>query len=233
MRRLRAFAVATAIFAAISPAHSDVSLPSVFQILGNVTSTARPVANVLVIALNLNSFEAVQTYTGADGSFQLPSLPAGVYKIIALKHGLLPTTATLVPTQKDHRVNLRMKSENAKGKSLNQEIWEIRGSLPPDVLREVDLVMASAAPIEVAPYQVPRFKGEMISMTAVAQQAAAPAFAQTALGVQSRIGDTWQIGIRGDLQRIEDPSDGQTFGGDALAEANTIEMELRSSPTDS
>ncbi|HVS32693.1 MAG TPA: carboxypeptidase-like regulatory domain-containing protein [Thermoanaerobaculia bacterium] len=234
MRRLRALAVATAIVAAISPAHSDVSLPSVFQILGSITSTARPVSNALVIALNLNSFEAVQTYSAADGSFQLPSLPAGVYKIIAFKAGLLPTTATLVPTQKDHRVNLRMKNEGAaKGKSLNQEIWEIRGSLPADVLREVDLVMASAEPADVAPYHVPRLKGEMISMTAVAQQSAVPAFAQTALGVQSRIGDTWQIGIRGDLQRIDDPTDGLSFGGDPLAQANTIEMELRSSPTDS
>ncbi len=234
MRRLRALAVATAIVAAISPAHSDVSLPSVFQILGSVTSTARPVSNALVIALNLNSFEAVQTYSAADGSFQLPSLPAGVYKIIAVKAGLLPTTATLVPTQEDHRVNLRMKNEGAaKGKSLNQEIWEIRGSLPADVLREVDLVMAAAEPADVAPYHVPRLKGEMISMTAVAQQSAVPAFAQTALGVQSRIGDTWQIGIRGDLHRIDDPTDGLSFGGDPLAQANTIEMELRSSPTDS
>jgi hypothetical protein len=233
MRRLRALAIAAAVFAASTPAQPDVALPSVFQLLGNVTNAARPVANALVIALNLNSFDASQTYTGADGSFTLPALKSGVYKIIAVKQGFIPTTSTLVPTKTDHRVNLRLQTEKqARGRSVSQEIWEIRGSLPPDILREVDQVLAQPMEVAAASYNVPRLKGEMVSMTAVAQQAAAPAFAQTALGVQSRIGESWQLGIRGDLQRIDDPTDRQTFGT-SLAEAKTMEMELHSSPTNS
>jgi hypothetical protein len=234
MRRFRVLAIAAALLTATSPARPDAALPTVFQLLGNVTNAARPVANALVIALNLNNFDAIQTYTGRDGSFSLPSMPAGVYKIIAVKQGFMPATATLVPTRNDHRVNLRLQNEKqAKGKNVAQEIWEIRGSLPADVLREIDFVLAAPpdVPQVAAAYEVPRLKGEMVSMTsAVAKQQTAPAMTQTALGVQSRIGDSWQLGIRGDMQRIDDRTAGEGFG-ETLAEASTMEMELRSSPT--
>src|SRR2546430_1124477 len=81
-------------------------------------------------------------------------------------------------------------------------------------------------------YDIPRFRGEMMSMTGVASQTAAPAFAQTALGVQSRLSDNWQIGFRGNLHRVEDPTDDRNFGT-PLAQSSAMQMELRSSPTDS
>ncbi|HEX8154211.1 MAG TPA: carboxypeptidase-like regulatory domain-containing protein, partial [Thermoanaerobaculia bacterium] len=71
--------------ATISPARANAPsapIPAVLQVLGSVTNAARPVANALVIALNVNSFEALQTYTTVDGKFVLPPLRAGVYKII-------------------------------------------------------------------------------------------------------------------------------------------------------
>src|SRR5688572_30781369 len=86
MRRTRAIVVAAALALVASPARPEVTLPAVLQVLGNVTNAARPVANALVIALNLSSFEAIQTYSGADGSFALPPLQNGIYKIIAVKH---------------------------------------------------------------------------------------------------------------------------------------------------
>lgn len=233
MRRVRALTFLTALAVIAAPARPEVSLPTAVQVLGNVTNAARPIGQALVIALNLNSFDAIQTYSLADGSFVLPPLKAGVYKIIAIKHGFVPATATIVGTKADHRVSLRLQSEaKAKGRNAAQEIWEIRGSLPPDILREVDLVLAEkpAEPDQFASYEMPRLRGEMFSMTAVANHEAAPAFAQTAVGVQSRLGDNWQIGLRGDLQRFTDA--GQTVR-DTLAETSVMEMELRSSPRDS
>src|SRR5579859_1338095 len=101
MRRLRAIAFASAILATAGTARPEIAVvPSFLNVLGSVTNAARPVANALVIALNLNSFEANQTFTGADGSFTLPLLRAGVYKIIAVKYGLAPASTTLVPTGK-------------------------------------------------------------------------------------------------------------------------------------
>lgn len=229
MRRARAIAFATALTILAAPVRPDVRLPGTLNILGNVTNAARPVSNALVVALNLTSFEAFQTYTSPDGSFQLPALQSGIYKVIAVKYGFAPASATVVPNKPSQRVSLKMRTEKeaAGRRKLNQELWELRGSLPADILREIDLAMAP--PQQAPSYEMPRFRGEMVSMTGVASENAAQ-FAQTGLGVHSRLGDTWQLGIRGDLQRIDDPTDRENFGGPA-AEASVMEMELRSSPT--
>lgn len=238
MRRLRAIAIASAIVILAVPAQSEVPLPAFLQVLGNVTSSARPVGNALVIALNLNNLEAIQTFSGSDGSFALPQLPSGVYKIIAMKYGFSPAIETVVPTKKDHHLKLRLETEK-QSRSSNQQIWEIRGSLPPDILRDIDMVMTPPpdpiGPVATAAYAVPRFKGEMMSMTGMtsgAMSQSSPAFAQTALGLQSRLGDNWQLGFRGNLHRVEDPNDNESFGT-PVAEASAAQIELRSSPTDS
>lgn len=239
MRRLRAIAIASAaivIFAV--PAHSEVPLPAVLQVLGNVTTSARPVGNALVIALNLNNLESIQTFSGSDGSFTLPHLPAGVYRVIAMKYGFAPAIETIVPTKKDHHLKLKLEADK-QSRGTNQEMWEIRGSLPPDVLRQIDMVMTPPpdpiGPIAAVAYDMPRFKGEMVSMTGMSAGTASPsgpAFAQTALGLQSRLGENWQIGFRGNLHRVEDPTDDESFGS-PVAASSAATIELRSSPTDS
>lgn len=232
MRQVRVVAVTIALAAAFAaPARPEVALPSALQILGSVTNAARPVGNALVIALNLNSFVTTQTFTLADGTFSLPRLETGIYKIIAVKTGFAPAIATIVPTKSDQRVTLRLENEG-KAKTRNDEIWEIRGSLPGDVLRQIDQTL-NPSQVAQASYEIPRFKGQMVSMTGMAatKQADGPSFAQTGLGVQSRIGDTWQFGIRGDLQRFDDPTDNQTFG-QPVAQSSVMSMELRSSPTE-
>jgi Carboxypeptidase regulatory-like domain len=229
MRRYRAIAFVIAIVSMAGTARPEVPLPAALAVLGNVTNSARPVANALVIALNVGDFEAVQTFTALDGTFTLPRLRAGVYKIIAVKQGFLPATAMLVPTRPENRITIRLQNEKSSrgARDVNQEIWEIRGSLPPDILHELDQVLAP--PVQVA-YDMPRIRGEMVSMTGVAAQSV-PSVAQTALGVQGRIGDNWQVGIRGNLHRIDDPTDDQRFGT-PIAQSSVMSMELRSSPTD-
>jgi hypothetical protein len=229
MRRNRALAFSALIAALAVPAQPQAPLPAFVQVLGNVTNAASPVANALVIALNLSSFDAIQTWSTADGSYTLPPLESGIYKIIAVKQGLGPAIATILPTNGNQRVNLALGNEKKGRKSANQEMWEIRGSLPQDILRELDQALE---PPQVASYEVPRIRGEMMSMTAVAGETSAPAFAQTVLGVQSRIGESWQLGIRGNLHRVENPMDAAAFGTPA-AQSSVMSMELRSSPTDS
>src|ERR1043166_7348745 len=234
MRPFRALAVTTAFLATAAVARADAPLPPSLQVLGSVTTAARPVANALVIALNLSSLEASQTFTAIDGSFHMPSLPAAVYKVIAVKAGFIPAMAMIVPTKETHKIALALKNEKNAGRDANQQIWELRASLPPDVLREIDNVlverqaqMASLTPMMSAP----RFRGEMSSITGVPQQSTAPSTAQTALGVESRLGESWQLGFRGNLHRVEDPTDDARFGT-PLAESSAMLMELRSSPTD-
>ena len=240
MQRLRSIAIASAAIVILAvPARSEAPLPAVLQVLGNVTNSARPVGNALVIALNLNSFDAIQTFSGSDGSFVLPHLPAGVYKIIAMKYGFTPAVETIVPTKRDHRLKLKLEVEK-QSRGTNQEIWEIRGSLPPDILRQIDIVMTPPpdpiGPAATAAYAVPRFKGEMVSMTGMTAGAASPsgpAFAQTALGLQSRLGENWQLGFRGNLHQVEDPTNSESLGGEPVASSSAAQIELRSSPTDS
>lgn len=230
MRRYRALAFAVAVMVTATSARPASPVTGAIQVLGTVTNAARPVGNVLVIALNLTDFAATQTYTSLDGTFSLAGLRSGIYKVIAVKQGFTPSITTVVPTQQKHSVALRLEAEKTKRKGANQEIWELRGSLPADVLRELDLMLAE--PDALVTYELPRFKGEMLSLTGVTNQAATPAFAQTALGVQGRINDNWQLGISGNMQRIENTADEETFGS-PLAESSVMAMELRSSPNDS
>jgi hypothetical protein len=230
MRRLCAFAFASAILATAGTARPD-ALPTFLNVLGSVTNAARPVGNALIIALNLNSLEASQTFSRPDGSFTLPLLPAAVYKIIAVKHGFSPATTTVVPVKQDNRVSLRLESDRRAKKDANQEIWEIRGSLPPDILRELDDVMTAPVALVSTSYEIPRLKGQMMSTTSVAAETSNPGSAQSSVGVQSRITDNWQIGFRGNIHRIEDPGSDTRFGS-PIAESSGVQMELRSSPTD-
>ncbi|HET7436322.1 MAG TPA: carboxypeptidase-like regulatory domain-containing protein [Thermoanaerobaculia bacterium] len=230
MRRYRALALAAALAALAIPVTAGTPLPPL-DLLGTVTASAHPASNALVIALNLEDFAASQTYTALDGSFSLTSLRAGIYKIIAVKQGFVPAIMTLVPTQRSHKISLKLETEKqAHGKSAGQAIWELRGSLPPDVLRELDQMLSPAETIVT--YDIPRIRGEMMSMTGVTSRPADPAFAQTAVGVQGRIGDNWQVGIRGNIQRFDNPNDEVSFGT-PIAESRNMSMELRSSPTDS
>lgn len=228
MRRIRAIAATAILLAMVSPTQAD---PVALQVLGTVTNAARPVSHALVIALNLQDLATVQAWTSTDGTFKLPNLRAGIYKIIAVKQGFAPAITTVVPTRDSHRLVLRLEAEQAKRKTSNQEIWELRASLPPDVLRELEFALT---PEELTTsYEIPRFRGEMLSLTGVTNQPSSAAYAQTALGVEGRIGETWQVGIRGNLQRFEDPNDEITFGGTPVAESSVMSMELRSSPTQS
>ena len=233
MRRFSSIAFACAILGTTSTAYPDsLPLPTALNVLGIVTAAARPVEHALVVALNLNTLEASETFSGTDGAFSLPLLPAAVYRIIAVKSGFPPTTAMIVPTRKDYHIKLRLDGSK-RAKDTNQEIWELRGSLPPDILRELDMAMASPVVMASASndYRVPRLKGEMVSMTGVGDQSSNPGFAQTALGVQSRIGDNMQLGFKGNIHRVDDPSEGGPFGN-ALAESSGMQMELRPSATD-
>lgn len=230
MRRFRAFAFAAAVIAVAAPARSDAPVFAALEVLGTVTNAARPVSNALVIALNLKDFDAVQAWTNPDGTFSLPALRTGIYKIIAVKQGFAPTITTITPTRSTHRLALKLDTEKrAKNKDLNQQIWELRGSLPPDVLRDLDFALQ---PLEMTSYEIPRLRGEVLSVTGVTNTASSTAYAQTALGVQGRIGETWQIGVRGNMQRFEDPNDDVQFGS-PVAQSSVMSMELRSSPTKS
>ena len=124
---------------AATAARADAPIPAMLQVLGSVSSATRPISNALVIALNLKDLDAIQTFTAADGTFTLPPLPSGIYKLIAVKQGFAPAIATVLPTKPSHTVKLSLDREDARTrKTVSDEMWQIRASLPPDILRELD-----------------------------------------------------------------------------------------------
>ncbi len=94
--RTIALAVLTIIGGAASAqTQQQNTLSDVVEILGNVSSASRPVGSALVIALNLSTFYAAQTFSNETGAFRLPPLRAGVYRIITVKQGFTPAEIAL------------------------------------------------------------------------------------------------------------------------------------------
>ncbi|HEX9492360.1 MAG TPA: carboxypeptidase-like regulatory domain-containing protein, partial [Thermoanaerobaculia bacterium] len=103
MRRYSAIAFCVTLATAGAARPDPLPLPTALNIIGVVTTAARPVEHALIIALNLNTFEAAQTFSRNDGAFALSTLPAAVYRIIAVKQGFAPTMTMIVPTRPDIR----------------------------------------------------------------------------------------------------------------------------------
>src|SRR5687767_8137971 len=108
MRRTIVTAVLLSLVAAGS-APAEILLSDFIEVLGNVSTAAQPVENAVVIAFNLSTYYVAQTFTSDTGTFRLPPLPAGIYRIIAVKNGFAPAVITLQPDRKDHRLALKLR----------------------------------------------------------------------------------------------------------------------------
>jgi Carboxypeptidase regulatory-like domain len=212
------------------PARSAVVAASDFiQVLGSVNSVG-PVAEAIVVAFNLSTFSTSQTFTDAAGSFTLPPLPAGVYRIVAFKQGFAPAVATVMPNKKSHKIALRLSPASAVNEEAAQQIWEIRRSLPEDVLRQLDNVMA-ALPQTATP-RASRFAGNVVSMTAMEPQQS-PALAETALAIRGDLGSGWGVGFEGRRQSVGQSVDGPVVvsaGSDSVGQSTGMVLEVQSSP---
>ena len=224
MRRILVTAVLLFLVAAGS-APAEVLLSDFIQVLGNVSTAAHPVENAVVVAFNLSTYYVAQTFTSDTGSFKLPPLPAGIYRIIAVKNGFAPAIVTLMPDRKDHRVALKLRA--AAPEDARNAIWEVRRSLPSDVLREIDFV--GDAPLVAAVAEQARLSGQMASLAAVAGNHTIDrsSYAQTAVGVHGNLGGGWTVDFSG---RIHEINASETPEMDSpLAASSGVRMELRPS----
>lgn len=225
MRAIRAIALGMFSLAVAATARPQMQL-DVLQVLGSVTNATRPIGNALVIAFNVTNFTATQTFSSNDGSFTLPPLTPGIYKIIAVKQGFSPAITMVTPAKRDHKVALRLQNEPAGRADANQEMWEIRASLPADVLRQLNMVLDPAITVEPT-----RLRGALSSMTGMADQTTSPVFAQTALEVRGQLPHGWQVGFNGNVHRVDDPD--ALHGAPAVAESALMSFNLRPSTIDS
>ena len=227
MRKIAVIAAVALTLSGVPPASAEVRLSDVIRVLGEVTEAAGPVEDALVIAFNLSNSYVIQTFTEKTGRFELPPLPSGVYRVIAVKQGFAPAVATITPSRSSGR-RLAMRLESAKELTDEQRdaVWQARRSIPSDILRELNIVdetfdLAAAEPSEA------RFRGEMVSMTGVGESGAAGAFAQTALGVRGELGSGWMVDVSGAVRTI-DQGVVVPLADEAMAEAAGVSMEIRS-----
>lgn len=221
MRRTAGLVVVSLLISGVIPV-TAAPVPGAIDVLGQVTNAARPLENVLVIAFNLAGYHSRQTFTSADGSFRLPSLPGGIYRLIAVKQGFAPAVATITPKQSGHPVVMKLRAQSALSQAEKQEIWQIRQSLPSDILREVEVFYGEAS---FAP-PAPKFSGQMASLAGMTESSS-PSFAQTTVGVQGSLGGSWTVNVRGRMQKFAD-EDGAELS-DPSMESSGVDLEVRSS----
>ncbi len=228
-RQIKIVALATLLALTARDVHPDVKLSDFVQVLGNVTNAARPVEDVLVVALNLSTFYATQTFSTRDGSFRLPPLQAGVYRIIAVKRGFAPAFTTVMPKSGQHALTFRLQNEAALSKSQQDEIWAMRSSLPKDILREIDAIMVEPATND--PVSLPRFEARMVSVASVDAEVSNASLAETEVGLRGPVGGGWILDFKGNVNRMNERS---LSGEDAvpLAESAGVVMELLAGPGD-
>jgi hypothetical protein len=198
MRKHTAVAAVLVLFG-VTELLADSPSASLLRVVGSVSAAARPVENAMIVAFGLSNFETHHTSTDRGGSFELLSLPSGVYRVIAVKQGFAPAVATILPHEISTRLAFRLKEGKGDAQTRDQ-IWEIRRSLPKDVLREIDAVLQ----FEAGDTERSRLQGEMFSMTGIASEDAGAAFSQTAVALQGRMGDRWRLDVAGRHHQVQE-----------------------------
>lgn len=112
---------------------------------GRVRTEATPLAGAHVYAYQLNDLSLRRVDTNTVGGFLFEQLPAGLYKIIAVKTGFVPAVVLLERQTADSRQYLEvdLAPRSAMGDSESADFWSLRRQIPGDVLRELETLAAS------------------------------------------------------------------------------------------
>lgn len=229
MKNIAWIAALTLTLSGAAPLKAEVRLADVIEVLGDVSEPAGPVENALVVAFNLSNSYIIQTFSGKKGQFQLPPLPSGVYRIIAVKQGFAPAVATVTPSRRAGRtLSLRLRAPGKMSRSDRDAIWEARRAIPSDILRELNIIDESIGLI-ANDGPTSRFGGQMVSTTGIGQAEGISAFTRTAVDVQGRVGGAWVVELSGSVQTMDDEAIYLPSGAlEPVAEAADVSMRLRS-----
>ncbi len=212
MRRRRiAIAIFSLLLVAAGGTGLAISPPP--PISGVVRHHEVPVPGVLVIFYNLGDSSLTRLRTAADGTFVLTSAPAGVYDLIAYKRGFEPALQRLWHQAAAAQISavsiaLLRKDGGAPAALAPATIWDLRGRLPTDVLRELGIEddgSGLAEPAAVAAGRVPLSRllnGEVRTMTDVAAQSTTGSLSRAEVGLHGGLPNGWQYGIAGDYATL-------------------------------
>lgn len=142
-RPQKAALIAVSLVAVTTAAWAD-SVPG--TLAGRVTTSTTPLAQARVYAYQMSDSSLRRVDTDSIGAFLFADLPAGLYKIIAIKAGFVPAVVLLTretpSTQQYLEVDMaRRRVDTANGK---ENFWSLRQKLPKDVLRDLETLELAA-----------------------------------------------------------------------------------------
>lgn len=215
MTRLRIGISTFALLLVVAGGMAHASTPP--PISGVVRHLEAPVPGVLVIFYNLGDSSLTRLRTADDGTFVLASAPAGVYDLIAYKRGFEPALQRLwhqAASEQISAVSIALLRKDGKlpAAAPPATMWDLRGRLPGDVLRELGLEgldedgNAPEAPAVAASDRMPLSRllnGEVRTMTDVAAQPTT-GLSRAEVGLHGGLPNGWSYGIAGDYATLGD-----------------------------
>lgn len=108
---------------------------------GRVETSISPLSTVRVYAYALADLSLRKEITDHSGVFLFTDLPAGLYKIVAFKRGFVPAVVMLSRASQDavQFLEVQLNHPPAYSEDAAASFWQIRESIPTDVLRDIDL----------------------------------------------------------------------------------------------
>ena len=192
------------------------------RVLGRVISSASPVPEAIVIALSMTDSISFRSGTSDDGTYRLPDLPRGIYRILAVKRGFAPAMVTIVPNRAEHAINFNLRTEESLDETEREEIWRIRRSIPSDILRELGMDEWVRRDTQ----QPPSVSGMLYSLSGIASETGS-SWTQTAVGLNGNV-DGWSVGLNGRLSSSADEITDDRPMPDGF-ETSTVAMRIESS----
>jgi hypothetical protein len=221
--RVRLLAIVALVAVTVPVAASDSSRAATFlNVDGTVLAGGLPVSDALVIAFGLSAKYDERASTDLLGQFALAPLPLGVYRVIAVKRGFAPAVAVVSPARTEHRLSIRLRREAALTAAEKDDVWEIRRSLPRDILREVEAILAEPDESGNESGASAAIAGDLMSLQGYDSYASAKTADRTSLALRGGVGE-WSLDIAGHRRTIG-MDDAAASGS---AEAADVALELR------
>ncbi len=198
--------------------------PPAPPISGIVRHLERPIAGALVVFYNLGDTSLTRSRTASDGTFVLASAPVGVYDLIAYKRGFVPALVRFWHQGQAEgvsavRIQLAARGPTPAGPAAAENLWELRGRLPADVLREIANEVGMGQPqAQAQPQpqaQAPGKPGDATRIdhamggevrTVANVGSADTTLSRTAVGVRGDLPNGWQYDLRGDYAAVSENS---------------------------
>ena len=185
--------------------------PAFGALSGTVSSAVAPISLSKVYAYSLSGEQLLKVSTDRNGSFRFDRLPAGLYKIIAFKDGFMPVIALLSRSTSEAFQYLSLELYEDEPETVESEdgFWALREKIPGDVLRDIEIEMASAShgPVPGARSTVvnrDQVEAEMSAIAGVDQnmELGNASVAGVRADVESEISAV-NIGVQGDYRTLQ------------------------------